>query len=62
MAVLRHPETGEKREVEGEVPWHLMYTVESFDENDELVQQKHVDLDGTAWIVEDDGVERFETG
>jgi len=62
MAVLRHPETGEKREVEGEIPVYRQYLVESFDENDELVQTPHVDLDGTAWIVEDDGVETFETG
>lgn len=62
MATLRHPKTGEKREIEGEIPVFHQYLVESFDENDELVQTPYVDFDGTAWIVEDDGVEMFETG
>ena len=62
MAVLRHPETGEKREVEGEVPIFSQYLVESFDEDGNLVETPYVDFEGTSWIVEDSGVEMFETG
>lgn len=62
MAVLRHPETGEKREIEGEIPVFHQYLVESFDEDDNLVETPYVDFDGASWIVEDDGVEMFETG
>lgn len=62
MALLRHPETGETREIEGEIPIFHQYLVESFDEDDNLVETPYVDLDGTSWIIEDDGVEMFETG
>jgi hypothetical protein len=62
MAVLKHPETGEKREVEGEIPIHHQYLVEGFDEDDEFVQTPYVDLDGQPWIIVDDGVETFRTG
>jgi hypothetical protein len=63
MAVLRHPDTDEKREIEGEVPIFRQYLVESFDdETDELIQTPYVDFEGESWIVEDDGVETFETG
>lgn len=62
MAVLRHPETGEKRQIDGEVPIFRQYLVESFDENDELVQTPMVDFEGESWVVEDSGVEMFTTG
>jgi len=62
MAVLRHPDTGETREIEGEIPIFKQYLVESFDEDDELVQTPYVDIDGQPWIIEDDGVDTFTTG
>ena len=62
MAVLKHPDTGEKREIEGEIPAFRQYLVESFDDDGNLVQTPYVDFEATSWIVEDDGVEMFETG
>ena len=61
MALLRHPETGEEREIDGEVPITHQYLVEGYDE-DELWEEPRVDLDGDSWIVVDDGVDTFTTG
>jgi len=63
MAVLKHPDTGERVEIDGEIPHHAMYQVEGYDEeNDELWEETRVDLDGESYIVVDDGVEMFTTG
>jgi hypothetical protein len=47
MARVRHPDTGEEREVQGEIPHFAIYSVEGED---------RVDIDGQSWIVVDDGV------
>lgn len=62
MAVLRHTETGEEREIEGEIPHHAIYRVEGIDDDGELWDEQRVEFEGTEWIVVDDGVEMFETG
>jgi len=63
MATLEHPKTGERKDIDGEIPHHAIYGVEEYDEeNDELHREERVDMDGTSWIVVDDGVEMFETG
>jgi hypothetical protein len=55
MAVLRCPDTGNKEEVEGTIPFNQVYTVEEVVDG-VFTQEVRVDLDGTTWIVEDDGV------
>lgn len=62
MAILRHPETGEKREIDGEIPFHAIYRVEGTDDDGELWEEDRVDIEGTSWIVEDSGSDTFETG
>ncbi|MFC7139260.1 hypothetical protein ACFQMA_05335 [Halosimplex aquaticum] len=63
MAVLEHIQTGERREIDGELPFGASYVVEGYDEeNDELWEEERVDLDGETYIVIDDGVEMFTTG
>lgn len=62
MAVLRNQDTGEVVEVEGEIPIFRQMLVESFDEDDNLVQTPTVEIDGEWYTVVDDGVETFETG
>ena len=62
MAVLRNQDTGEVVEVEGEIPISRQMLVESFDEDDNLVQTPTVEIDGKWYTVVDDGVETFETG
>lgn len=63
MAILEHPQTGERIELEGELPFGATYMVEGYDEeNDELWEEARIDLDGVSYIVIDDGVEMFETG
>lgn len=58
MAVLRHPETGEEQEVEGEIPVSATYMVEGYDEEqDEFWQEVRVDLEGESWEVVDDGAD-----
>ena len=62
MAVLRNQDTGEVVEVEGEIPIFRQMLVESFDEDDNLVQTPTVEIDGEWYTAVDDGVETFETG
>lgn len=55
-AVLLHPDTGDVRRVEGEVP--AGFGVEYFDEETGEVHTKDmVDIRGERWIVVDDGVD-----
>lgn len=62
MAVLRNQDTGEVVEIEGEIPIFQQMLVESFDEDDNLVQTPTVVIDDEWYTVVDDGVETFETG
>jgi len=58
MAVLEHIQTGERREIDGELPFGASYLVEGYDEeNDELWEEERVDLNGETYVVIDDGVE-----
>jgi hypothetical protein len=62
MATLKHPETGEKREIEGELPFHAVYRVEGYDEEkDESWDEERIDVGGVSWIVLDDGVDMAST-
>ena len=57
MAVLKHPQTGKTREIDGEIPFGAIYRVEGFDrETGEPWDEDRVDLDGESWIVVEDGV------
>lgn len=63
MAVLEHPETGERVEVEGELSFGAVYTVEGFDEEEEEAwQEDRIRLDGTEYIVVDDEVDMVTLG
>ena len=63
MAVLKHPKTGEKKEIEGELPFGAVYRVEGYDEETgELWGEERIDIDGVSWIVVDDGVDMVSTG
>lgn len=63
MAVIEHPDTGERKEIEGEIPFFATYGVEGYDEEeDEFWQEDRVDIDGESWIVIDDGVEMATLG
>jgi hypothetical protein len=61
MAVLEHLQTGERRELDGELPFGATYVVEGYDEeNDELWEEERIDLDGEEYKVIDDGVDMVE--
>ena len=63
MAILEHLRTGERREIDGELPFGASYVVEGYDEEaEELWQEERVDLDGETYIVIDDGVNMATTG
>lgn len=63
MAVLKHIQTGERREIDGELPFGASYVVEGYDEeNDELWEEERVDLDGETYVVIDDGVDMVSLG
>lgn len=58
MATLKHPETGEKKEIQGELPFHAVYRVEGYDEEeDEAWHEDRIDIDGVSWIVADNGAD-----
>lgn len=61
MAVIEHPETEERREFDGEIPFHLIYSVSGYDEDaDEWWDEDRIDLAGESWIVVDNGVDMIE--
>jgi hypothetical protein len=63
MAILEHPDTGERVEVEGELSFGAVYTVEGFDEEEgKSWQEDRIRLDGTEYIVVDDGVDMVTLG
>jgi len=58
MVVLEHLRSGERCEIDGELPFGASYVVEGYDEQaEELWQEERVDLDGETYIVVDDGIE-----
>lgn len=63
MAILEHVETGERVEVDGELPFGATYLVEGYDEEqDELWEEERVELDGEEYVVVDDGVKMVTLG
>ena len=57
MAVIKDPDSGERIEIEGEIPIFATYQVEGYDEeNDEYWEELRVDFEGKSHIVIDDGV------
>lgn len=62
MAILESLRTGERVELDGELPFGAVYVVEDYDEEeDELWQEERVRLDGEEYRVIDDGVEMVTT-
>lgn len=63
MAILKHPGSGETKEIEGELPFHAVYRVEGYDEEeDEAWSEDRIDIEGVSWIVVDDGVDMVTIG
>ncbi|WP_435066258.1 hypothetical protein [Halobaculum sp. EA56] len=63
MAILKHPETGERKQIDGEIPFGATYGVEGYDEEqEEFWEQVRVDIDGESWIVVDDGTDMVSLG
>lgn len=63
MALLRHPDTGEEWEVEGEIPVSATYIVEGYDEEEDAFwEEVRIDLEGVSWEVVDDDVDRRTIG
>ncbi|WP_188148078.1 hypothetical protein [Haloferax sp. AS1] len=63
MAILEHVETGERVEIDGELPFGAGYVVEGYDEeNEELWEEERVEMDGEEYRVIDDGVEMVTLG
>lgn len=63
MAELEHIETGDRIEIDGELPFGAIYKVEGYDEeSDEYVDQERVMFDGEEYIVIDDGVDMVTLG
>ena len=63
MAELEHIETGERVQVEGEIPFGAIYKVEGYDEEaDEYRDEERVRFDGEEYIVIDDGVDMVTIG
>lgn len=63
MAELEHVQTGERIEIEGEIPFGAIYKVEGYDEEaDEYWDEERVQLDGEEYIVIDDGVDMVTLG
>ncbi len=61
MAILEHTQTGERKEIDGEIPFGAGYLAEGYDEEaDEYWEEQRVMVDGEEWIVVDDGVEMSE--
>ena len=55
--MLKHPKTGEEKEIEGQIPLDVVYRVEGYDEKeDEAWHEDRIDIGGTPWIVIDDSV------
>lgn len=63
MAVLESVKTGERVEIDGEIPFGAGYVVEGYDEdNDEYWEEERVEMNGTEYIVVDDGVDMVTIG
>ena len=63
MAELEHIETGERIELDGEIPFGAIYKVEGYDEEaEEYWDEERVELDGEEYIVIDDGVDMVSLG
>ena len=56
MAIIEHQRTGERKEIEGELPHGAIYRVEGYDDG-EYWEEDRITIDGDEWIVIDDGVE-----
>lgn len=57
MAILEDPDTGEQKEIDGEVPMFATYRIEGYDEEeDEYWEEDRIEFEGKEWIVVDNGV------